>query len=86
MRREPYFNFLPSRYIIVTVKSRQEKWQSCPVGPPAWRYQCGACGAGFEMPAPSGPAEEKARTCPICHSKNIKITECVKSAACPPGG
>ncbi|MGD0796063.1 MAG: hypothetical protein ABR958_10895 [Dehalococcoidales bacterium] len=63
-----------------------EKCAACPLGPPAWRYKCGACAREFEMPAPRGPTDEKERTCPVCRSKNIKRIEIVKSEACPPGG
>ncbi|MBN1176463.1 MAG: hypothetical protein JXA51_02150 [Dehalococcoidales bacterium] len=59
---------------------------ACPYGPPAWQYECNACGHKFEMPAPKGPTEEKNRTCPGCGSKDIKRLDIVKSEACPPGG
>jgi DNA-directed RNA polymerase subunit RPC12/RpoP len=63
-----------------------EKGGSCPFGPPDWRYKCGECGHEFEMPAPKGPADEKGRACPVCHSHNIARINVVKSEACPPGG
>jgi DNA-directed RNA polymerase subunit RPC12/RpoP len=63
-----------------------EKCAACPLGPPAWRYKCGACGNEFEMPAPKGPSEEKGRVCPECKSPNIVRVDIVKSEACPPGG
>jgi DNA-directed RNA polymerase subunit RPC12/RpoP len=58
----------------------------CQFGPPAWQYKCPECGHKFQMPAPKGPSEEKKRTCPKCHSQNIKRVNIVKSEACPPGG
>jgi DNA-directed RNA polymerase subunit RPC12/RpoP len=71
---------------MFNMKSDPEKYASCPVGPPAWRYKCGGCGAEFEMPSPSGPTEEKSRVCPVCNSRDIKNIECARTAACPPGG
>jgi DNA-directed RNA polymerase subunit RPC12/RpoP len=63
-----------------------ESGASCPIGPPAWHYQCNECGREFDMPVPSGPREEKERTCPGCGTKNIAVTNVVKAEACPPGG
>jgi len=62
------------------------KCSACSLGPPNWRYQCRECKNKFEMPAPSGPADEKSRACPICRGKNIERVSLVKSEACPPGG
>jgi DNA-directed RNA polymerase subunit RPC12/RpoP len=67
-------------------KDNLEKCAACPFGPPAWRYKCGECANEFEMPSPSGPTEEKNRTCPRCKSQNIARIDIVKSEACPPGG
>jgi len=63
-----------------------EKCAACPLGPPDWRYKCNTCATKFEMPAPSGPSDEKSRGCPACKSHNIERVSLVKSEACPPGG
>jgi DNA-directed RNA polymerase subunit RPC12/RpoP len=68
------------------IKINPEKCAACPLGPPPWRYRCGACSAVFAMPAPRGPAEEKERACSACGSKNIQRIDIVKNEACPPGG
>ena len=69
-----------------THKPEAAECAACPYGPPAWQYECNACGHKFEMPAPKGPTEEKSRTCPECKSKDIKRLGIVMSEACPPGG
>ncbi len=68
------------------VKINPEEYTACPIGPPPWHYKCNNCGHEFEMPVPSGPSEEKARTCPSCHSPSIERIKTVKWEACPPGG
>jgi len=67
-------------------KLNTDKFAACPLGPPAWRYECRECGHKFNMAAPKGPSEEKKRACPKCQSKDIKRLNTVKSEACPPGG
>jgi Zn finger protein HypA/HybF involved in hydrogenase expression len=67
-------------------KLKAETHAARSLGPPAWRYKCRACHNVFKMPAASGPAEEKNRACPACHSRNIEIVSLVKTRACPPGG
>jgi DNA-directed RNA polymerase subunit RPC12/RpoP len=62
---------------------------SCSTGlisPPAWQYKCHECGYEFQMPVPRGPTEERSRTCPKCHSRNIERLYTYESEACPPGG
>jgi rRNA maturation endonuclease Nob1 len=69
--------------------AREPRPASRPVrsdGPLPWRYRCRACGAVFQMPAASGPSEEKGRACPQCASGDIRRTYSLRSEACPPGG
>jgi DNA-directed RNA polymerase subunit RPC12/RpoP len=71
--------------VDMTRKQTSSDRPARPEGPPPLRYRCRACDAMFDLPAPKGPAEEKARVCPNCGSGDLGIRP-FRSRPCPPGG
>ena len=51
-----------------------------------WELTCHQCQSNFELPAPSGPREERELECPLCGSKDIKRIEALSDSAPQCGG